>query len=128
MTEDLDRWERRDWWGVVLDAPDVKVLAEFYAALRGWTIWTIDHDSASLDIGDGVAYLAVQRNPDHVPPVWPAPAGAAQMQVHLDFEVTDLVAETSRAVELGATLADYQPQDNVRVLFDPAGHPFCLYS
>jgi hypothetical protein len=20
----------------------------------------------------------------------------------------------------------FQPQDNVRVLFDPAGHPFCL--
>ena len=28
---------------------------------------------------------------------------------------------------LGATLAEFQPQDEVRVLFDPAGHPFCLY-
>jgi hypothetical protein len=31
------------------------------------------------------------------------------------------------AVEVGATLAAYQPQDDVRVLLDPAGHPFCLY-
>jgi hypothetical protein len=23
-------------------------------------------------------------------------------------------------------LAEYQPQEHVRVLFDPAGHPFCL--
>ncbi len=27
----------------------------------------------------------------------------------------------------GVALADYQPQDNVRVFLDPAGHPFCLY-
>ncbi|HEY3089759.1 MAG TPA: VOC family protein [Jatrophihabitantaceae bacterium] len=30
------------------------------------------------------------------------------------------------AVALGASVAAYQPQHNVRVLFDPAGHPFCL--
>ena len=30
------------------------------------------------------------------------------------------------AVELGAVLAGSQPQENVRVLFDPACHPFCL--
>jgi hypothetical protein len=24
-------------------------------------------------------------------------------------------------------LADVQPQDDVRVLFDPSGHPFCLF-
>ena len=49
------------------------------------------------------------------------------MMMHLDFEVTDLTAETDRAVALGASLPTHQPQDNVRVLLDPAGHPFCLY-
>ncbi len=29
--------------------------------------------------------------------------------------------------EAGATLAAFQPQDDVRVWIDPAGHPFCLY-
>ena len=29
---------------------------------------------------------------------------------------------------LGAQEADFQPQDDVRVMFDPAGHPFCLYT
>jgi hypothetical protein len=24
-------------------------------------------------------------------------------------------------------VADFQPQDDVRVLRDPAGHPFCLF-
>jgi hypothetical protein len=31
------------------------------------------------------------------------------------------------AVAQGATLAGFQPQDDVRVCLDPAGHPFCLY-
>ena len=30
-------------------------------------------------------------------------------------------------IELGATLAEFQPQDDVRVLFDVDGHPFCLF-
>jgi hypothetical protein len=28
---------------------------------------------------------------------------------------------------MGAELACHQPQDDVRVLLDPVGHPFCLY-
>ena len=31
------------------------------------------------------------------------------------------------AVEVGAELVAYQPQDTVRVMIDPAGHRFCLY-
>ena len=49
------------------------------------------------------------------------------MMLHLDFEVTDLPAAVAHAVELGAREAAFQPQDDVRVLLDPAGHPFCLY-
>jgi len=30
-------------------------------------------------------------------------------------------------VAQGATLAGFQPQDQVRVCLDPAGHPFCLF-
>lgn len=50
------------------------------------------------------------------------------MMMHLDFEVTDLAAATAHALELGAEQAEFQPQENVRVLLDPAGHPFCLYT
>jgi hypothetical protein len=50
------------------------------------------------------------------------------MQVHLEVEVSDLEAAVAHAVELGATEAEYQPQDDVRVMLDPAGHPFCLYT
>ena len=127
-TESKDRWQRKDWWGVVLDAPDVAELTRFYSELRGWAIYKMDEDDAALDCGEGVAYLAIQRNPDHVRPTWPYSPGSQQMQLHLDFEVEDLAAETERAISLGATLPEHQPQDDVRVLLDPAGHPFCLYT
>lgn len=123
----IDRWKRHDWWGVVLDAPDVGVLARFYSELRGWPVWQENEQDAALNLGEGVAYLAIQRDPDYARPVWPAPPGSQQMMMHLDFEVTDLEAETARAVKLGAELPEHQPQENVRVLLDPAGHPFCLY-
>ena len=123
-----DRWSRSDWWGVVLDAPDVGALVRFYSELRGWPIWQQDDDGAALDLGEGVAYLSIQRNPDYVRPTWPATPGAQQMMIHLDFEVSDLEEALAHAVKLGAQLPKHQPQDDVRVLLDPAGHPFCLYT
>ncbi|GIG69403.1 VOC family protein [Phytomonospora endophytica] len=123
-----ERWNRKDWWGVVIDTDDVETLTLFYSRLRGWRIWKMDTAGSALDLGEGAGYLGVQHNPAYVRPVWPAPEGAQQMMLHLDFQVTDLEAETARAVELGAELPEHQPQDDVRVLLDPAGHPFCLYT
>ncbi|SOD86529.1 Glyoxalase/Bleomycin resistance protein/Dioxygenase superfamily protein [Streptomyces sp. Ag109_G2-15] len=119
---------RHDWWGVVLEAPDPHALARFYSELLGWEIAKEDADEAALTPPEGVAYLAIQRADDYVPPVWPAREGAQRITMHLDFEVTDLGAAVAHALHLGAREADHQPQDNVRVLLDPAGHPFCLYA
>jgi hypothetical protein len=49
------------------------------------------------------------------------------MQLHLDIEVDDLESAVAQAVAAGAEVADFQPQDDVRVCLDPAGHPFCLW-
>jgi len=46
--------------------------------------------------------------------------------MHLDIQVEDLDAAVAEAVALGARVAEFQPPDNVRVLLDPAGRPFCL--
>ena len=43
-------------------------------------------------------------------------------------EVDDLEQAVAYAVEVGAEQAEYQPQETVRVMLDPAGHPFCLYT
>ncbi|MCZ2820291.1 VOC family protein [Modestobacter sp. VKM Ac-2977] len=60
------------------------------------------------------------------PPVWPPVAGEQRPMMHLDVQVGDLDDAVAEAVALGATLAQDQPQPDVRVLLDPAGHPFCL--
>lgn len=123
-----DPAKRGDYWGVVLGAPDPQVLGTFYAEVLGWEIKGNEPNWVTLYPGEGVAYLAIQREPNYVPPVWPEQPGQQQMMSHLDIEVQDLQAAAEHAVELGAVVADFQPQDNVRVMLDPAGHPFCLYS
>jgi hypothetical protein len=40
---------------------------------------------------------------------------------------TGLDEAVAYALSVGAELADYQPQEGVRVMLDPVGHPFCLY-
>jgi hypothetical protein len=50
-----------------------------------------------------------------------------QMSMHLDLEVDDIDAAVAHAVAVGAELATHQPQSNVRVMLDPAGHPLCPY-
>jgi catechol 2,3-dioxygenase-like lactoylglutathione lyase family enzyme len=123
-----DRWSRSDWWGVVLNAPDAPALGHFYSDLLGWAIAKESPEECSLGPPDGVAYLAVQTSPDYVRPTWPSAEGAQQMMMHLDFEVVDLEAAVAHALELGAEQAEFQPQETVRVMLDPAGHPFCLYT
>ncbi|KUO02651.1 glyoxalase [Streptomyces caeruleatus] len=121
------RMSRHDWWGIVLEAPDPQALARFYSELLGWEIAKEDAEGAAIAPPEGVAYIAFQLSDGYVPPVWPAQAGAQRITMHLDFEVVDLREAVAHALELGARESDHQPQDNVRVLIDPAGHPFCLY-
>ncbi len=115
------------YWGTVLDCPDARALARFYAGLLGWKLHKDDPDWATVAPSEGVAYLGFQTSPEYVRPVWPPAEGRQQMMMHLDIEVDDLDAAVADAVEAGATIAEHQPQENVRVMLDPAGHPFCLY-
>jgi hypothetical protein len=50
------------------------------------------------------------------------------MMMHLEIRVDNLERAVTQAVALGATVAEFQPQEDVRVCLDPAGHPFCLYT
>lgn len=115
------------YWGAVLDCPDAPALARFYADLLGWTVAKEEPDWATVAPPDGVAYLGFQTSPEYVEPVWPPAEGRQQMMMHLDVEVDDLGAAVEDALAAGARLAEHQPQENVRVMLDPAGHPFCLY-
>jgi catechol 2,3-dioxygenase-like lactoylglutathione lyase family enzyme len=113
--------------GIVLDSPDAQALAAFYRRLLGWTVTQDEPDWVKLASPDGGPGLSFQTEPAHTPPTWPAGPGDQQMMVHLDIAVDDLDDAGAHAVAAGATLAGFQPQDDVRVYLDPAGHPFCLF-
>jgi catechol 2,3-dioxygenase-like lactoylglutathione lyase family enzyme len=113
--------------GVVLDCPDPPALASFYEDLLGWKRIQDESTWVKLASPEGGAGLSFQLQDGYVPPTWPAATDEQQIQVHLDVHVDDLDAAGGYAVSVGARIADFQPQDDVRVYFDPAGHPFCLF-
>jgi len=119
---------KSQWFGVVLDAPDARELAHFYARLLGWRIFNESPDWTDVAPSEDAGYnLAFATEQNYVRPVWPTVEGQPQMSIHLDFGVDDVEAAVAHAVACGAEVASYQPQETVRVMIDPAGHVFCLY-
>jgi predicted enzyme related to lactoylglutathione lyase len=111
---------------VVLDTPDPRGLAAFYAGLLGWELDPGDTSDDWVTIrGAGGAPMAFQLAPGHVAPTWPA--GGVPQQVHLDLVVADHDSTEPRVLALGATLLEgSRDHPGFRVYADPAGHPFCL--
>ena len=124
---------------VTIGAPDPRVLAAFYARLLSWPVTTTEPARPGMPPEDGWAQI---RPPaDHggptlnfeyeakfTRPAWPAADGGQNATQHLDIAVADLDETVRWARDAGATLADFQPQKDVRVMLDPAGHPFCLFA
>lgn len=115
----------------VIGGPDPHVLGAFYAKLLDWNVVENDADWVKIEAPAGESgrtpyALSFQREPYWIRPVWPAVPGQQQMTMHLDIAVDDLAASIALALDLGATLAAFQPQEQNRVLLDPAGNPFCL--
>jgi predicted enzyme related to lactoylglutathione lyase len=123
--------------GPVLDAADVGELTRFYNEFLGWPI----QDSA----GDPMLWsvlrpedpaagskIEIQHEAHFVRPVWPGAADGPGMQIHLDFWVEGLEAGVAWCLECGGEQAASQPEgrdlNRLRVMLDPAGHPFCLWS
>jgi hypothetical protein len=112
------------WPTYVLDCPDARALADFYAALTGLPA-AYDPEDGWAEVNNGErSTLAFQEVTDYNPPEWPGQD--VPQQAHLDFYVTDLDAGEAAVLELGARKHDVQPGTSFRVFLDPAGHPFCL--
>lgn len=128
----------------VLDATDVRGLAEFYRELIGLTYRPGDEPPAD-GTGDDADWLVLthpdgRRAPafqlvEHLPRTnRPDPPGLP-MQLHLDLDPTvptraDLEDNRRRALALGASqLLDRtdDPDEPLYVFADPAGHPFCIF-
>ena len=110
----------------VLDCPDPRALAGFYAELLGMRINEDDGDGAWVVIcrAAGWRELAFQRADPWIPPRWPDPEHP--QQEHLDIRVEDVEAAQQEVLRLGATLLEGEKGTGFRVFADPAGHPFCL--
>lgn len=119
-------------YSFTMDCKEPNALAEFYSKLVKWDIVFTDEDYACIAPPGSKhgAYPCVlfQRNSDYIAPVWPEKSEAQQQMAHIDFAVDDLEKAVAYAIECGARVADSQFSDDWRVMFDPAGHPFCLCS
>src|ERR1700753_1434389 len=112
---------------VVLDAPDAQALSGFYRQLLGWKVAADEPGWVKLEPPAGGTGLSSQTEPLYRPPTWPSDPDQQQMMTHLDIHVDDLEAAGALALAEGATLAEFQPQEHVRVYLDPVGHPFCFF-
>jgi catechol 2,3-dioxygenase-like lactoylglutathione lyase family enzyme len=112
---------------ICIDCADAGAMADFYRRLLGWEVtfqepeWVLMRDPAG---GTGLSF---QADPAYRAPTWPEHPTGQDKMLHLDIKVDDLESAVDHALASGARLAEYQPQARVRVMLDPAGHPFCLF-
>jgi catechol 2,3-dioxygenase-like lactoylglutathione lyase family enzyme len=121
------------WTGVCLDCADADELAQFVGTLLGWEIAARDGTDwiTMRDPTSGVG-LNFQAEAWYQPPVWPEQPCAQTKMLHFEIQVENMDAAVAYAVAIGARIAPHQPADRapdeLRVMLDPAGHPFCLYT
>ncbi|KMM46136.1 glyoxalase [Cellulomonas sp. A375-1] len=122
---------------VTIGTDDPALLADFYARLLGGRVTAQDppHGDdagwaqvATGDPGRPGLTLNFEHERQFRRPTWPASPDGQNATQHLDVLVEDLAAATAWAIRCGAVLAAAQPQQDVRVLLDPSGHPFCLFT
>jgi catechol 2,3-dioxygenase-like lactoylglutathione lyase family enzyme len=112
---------------VCIDCADASAMADLYGRLLGWEVTLREPNWVLMRDPNGGTGLSFQAEAGYRPPTWPERTGAQGKMLHLDIKVDDLDAAVAHAVASGARLAEYQPQARVRVLLDPADHPFCLF-
>ncbi|MCL2546486.1 MAG: VOC family protein [Oscillospiraceae bacterium] len=112
--------------GISFDCPNANELADFYMNISGWTREELSGDEwAGLRTPEGIL-LVFQTVEDYTPPVWPWENGKQQQMAHIDFFVDNLQEVEKLALYHGAKKSEIQFFDTSTVMFDPAGHPFCL--
>jgi Glyoxalase-like domain len=109
---------------ISLDCDDPGPLSTFWAEMLGGKITVTSKNNHVVTV-DRRLLLVAMRVENYVRPTWPE--GPVPKQMHIDIDVDDLPQAEQRALALGAVRAESQSApEHVLVLFDPAGHPFCL--
>jgi catechol 2,3-dioxygenase-like lactoylglutathione lyase family enzyme len=119
---------------VTIASPDPRRLGAFYALLLGADDASIEDPHPGDPETAGWAQvkapgitLNFEFEKHWRTPRWPAQPGGQTATQHLDIWVDNLDEAVAWARTCGAELAEEQPQEDVRVMFDPVGHPFCLF-
>ncbi|MET0490804.1 MAG: VOC family protein [Acidimicrobiales bacterium] len=120
------------WTTVTLDCSDAEALAAFYADLFGWEINARDGAGwVQMRDPNGGVGLNFQADNHYESPTWPEEPGKQMKMLHFEILVNDVEAAADLVVRAGGRQAPYQPPNRdpsgLRVMLDPAGHPFCLF-
>ncbi|MEC3981056.1 VOC family protein [Amycolatopsis sp. H20-H5] len=90
-------------------------------------MFTIEAPDPGVAVSPQAPFFVFQQAEGYRVPAWPPVEGEQRPMMHLDFQVGDLdEAIWTRRSRWARPVAAVQPQEKVRVLLDPAGHPFCL--
>ena len=125
------------WWrwnAICIDcAPtEFESVVAFYRDLLGLRVADVEAGWAKLVSPTAGMDINVQAADWYEPPVWPETGPERSKMMHFEINVGDVDAAVARAVSLGGIEAPGQPADRgqskLRVMLDPAGHPFCLWS
>lgn len=120
------------WTTVTVDCYDAEALGAFYSELFGWDITRRD-GSGWLQLGNpqGGISLNIQADSTYEPPVWPEQPGRPAKMIHFEVLVDNIDSAVEVVLAAGGTETENQPADRdpdrLRVMLDPAGHPFCLF-
>ena len=75
--------------------------------------------------------MSTAGDDSYEPPTWPEEPGRQAKMMHLEVLVDDLDAAVRLVLGIGGSEASHQPPDRdqtrLRVMLDPAGHPFCSF-
>jgi predicted enzyme related to lactoylglutathione lyase len=139
MSNTADAEPSIQWRTLSIDCADADQMADFYSRLFGWKVarrgGTNPRTGGSRWVtlakpAGGVA-LAFGARDWYEPPVWPEEPGALAKMMHFEIGVDDLEASIDLVVAAGGSIAPHQPDDRdqntLRIMLDPAGHPFCLF-
>ena len=104
----------------------------FYVGLTG--LEAVEREDRWVALRGTAADMSVnvQAEDWYTRPVWPERRDVPTKMMHFEVQVGDVAAAVESVVALGGQQAEPQPPDRdprtLRVMLDPADHPFCLWS
>jgi len=110
-----------------IDCADADALADFYIELLGWTKTYSGNGFVVISAAEQPSLLVFQSVENYQKPTWPWQKDKQAQMMHLDFFAPNLDEAVEHAKACGAVVSEVQFFDEGGVvMFDPAGHPFCL--